>query len=603
MATYKMTKNRWGVEIHDHAGIRRRFSGYADKRSTEGLEKTLRRLVSLRASGESLDPETRRAVERLPVRLRSKLSKCDIIPASSLAASKPIKAHVADFKQAILDKGNTLAHASLYEQRCLSIIDGIQTTHISDMTGAAVFRYLAQRRGDGLSMQSSNHYLRAIKALFTWMVRERRLTESPVAHLRMMNVNGDKRHERRALNVEELRWLLDTAHNGESHSQMSGPERAMLYRVAVETGLRREELRSLTRSSFHLDADPPVVTVTASATKNRTEANQPLRADTVEELRAFLVDKMPTASAFNMPSKDHVCRMFRRDLAAARVAWLETAQDAAERDEMEQSDFLAYVDSAGRYGDFHALRHSFISSLARSGVHPKIAQDLARHSDIRLTMNVYSHSAQGDLADAVAGLPDVSATPEAQRAIATGTDNVVGIGENTGGYITGYGTSKTFKSVHRNSEKANMVKANGARGNALKRSANATIVGENGTTPHRTRTCNLRFRRPTLYPIELVALADRFCIHPTHRRHTYPSSEATTTMIFPCLPGKGYSVKGTATRPTARGSGRIRCADSNPVWRFVPKRSAQRPLPVFAIFRTYPDHLSAWFVFQDLLPI
>ncbi len=28
------------------------------------------------------------------------------------------------------------------------------------------------------------------------------------------------------------------------------------------------------------------------------------------------------------------------------------------------------------------------------------------------------------------------------------------------------------------------------------------------TTPHRTRTCNLRFRRPMLYPIELAALSE-----------------------------------------------------------------------------------------------
>ena len=28
------------------------------------------------------------------------------------------------------------------------------------------------------------------------------------------------------------------------------------------------------------------------------------------------------------------------------------------------------------------------------------------------------------------------------------------------------------------------------------------------STPHRIRTCNLRFRRPMLYPIELVVLID-----------------------------------------------------------------------------------------------
>jgi integrase len=41
---------------------------------------------------------------------------------------------------------------------------------------------------------------------------------------------------------------------------------------------------------------------------------------------------------------------------------------------------IDYKDSDGKYADFHSLRHTFITLLARSGVHPKTAQDLARHS-------------------------------------------------------------------------------------------------------------------------------------------------------------------------------------------------------------------------------
>ncbi|MFH5804676.1 hypothetical protein [Alienimonas sp. DA493] len=39
---------------------------------------------------------------------------------------------------------------------------------------------------------------------------------------------------------------------------------------------------------------------------------------------------------------------------------------------------MAYRDAAGRVLDFHALRHTFVTNLARSGVHPKHAQALAR---------------------------------------------------------------------------------------------------------------------------------------------------------------------------------------------------------------------------------
>jgi len=37
--------------------------------------------------------------------------------------------------------------------------------------------------------------------------------------------------------------------------------------------------------------------------------------------------------------------------------------------------------------DFLALRHTFITNLANSGVHPKVAQDFAQHSDSNLTMS------------------------------------------------------------------------------------------------------------------------------------------------------------------------------------------------------------------------
>ena len=63
-----------------------------------------------------------------------------------------------------------------------------------------------------------------------------------------------------------------------------------------------------------------------------------------------------------------------------------------------QAAGIPYKDSAGRFFGFHALRHQFISSLAAAGVHPKVTQTLARHSDMRLTMNVYTHMGLVDVA-------------------------------------------------------------------------------------------------------------------------------------------------------------------------------------------------------------
>jgi integrase len=97
--------------------------------------------------------------------------------------------------------------------------------------------------------------------------------------------------------------------------------------------------------------------------------------------------------------------MMMVDLERAREAWIKEAEkNKKERKRREESDFLTYQDENGMYADFHANRHTFISNLAKSGVSPKVAQTLARHSDINLTMNVYSHVQMEEQAAAAAAL-------------------------------------------------------------------------------------------------------------------------------------------------------------------------------------------------------
>ena len=59
-------------------------------------------------------------------------------------------------------------------------------------------------------------------------------------------------------------------------------------------------------------------------------------------------------------------------------------------------------DAGGLVMDFHGLRHSFITLMAQSGIHPKVAQSLARHSTITLTMDRYAHVRLFDQAEALA---------------------------------------------------------------------------------------------------------------------------------------------------------------------------------------------------------
>src|SRR3954467_3423684 len=80
------------------------------------------------------------------------------------------------------------------------------------------------------------------------------------------------------------------------------------------------------------------------------------------------------------------------------------------------------VDDQGRHLDFHALRHTFATLLASSGVAPRVAMELMRHSDMRLTAKTYTDSSLLPMADAVEKLPrydnpKMISAPSTQRSV------------------------------------------------------------------------------------------------------------------------------------------------------------------------------------------
>jgi len=69
---------------------------------------------------------------------------------------------------------------------------------------------------------------------------------------------------------------------------------------------------------------------------------------------------------------------------------------------------IPYQDEHGHYADFHSFRHTTGTWLTQSGVHPKVAQDIMRHSDITLTVNTYTHVLMEKKTQAIDALPDLS---------------------------------------------------------------------------------------------------------------------------------------------------------------------------------------------------
>jgi integrase len=389
-ATGKKKKcSHWYITFVDNLQIRRRLPAFVNKPATERAAVKLQELL---ACGGVLSQPLQAWLEKeIPVPMRARLVEWGIIDGQRMSShlGKPLAAHVADFRAALEAKGNKAEYARRQAVTLNSIFSACGFKTWTDLDANRLYTHLAGLRGaEGISQRTFNAHLKAAQHFCRWMIQERRATSSPLAHLRSVT-QTEIRRQRRALDLDEQRRLLTVTAQGPIHHTMTGAERSLVYRLALETGLRAGEIGKLTRAAFNFDAC--TVTLPASDTKNKRVAEIDLKPSTAALLRAHLAGRPPDALAFSENVSDRSAETLRLDLAAAGIP---------------------YRDDAGRTVDFHALRHTFITNLARAGVHPSDAQALARHSTITLTMNYYTHTARRELKRIINEQPDLSAAPE-----------------------------------------------------------------------------------------------------------------------------------------------------------------------------------------------
>ena len=226
----------------------------------------------------------------------------------------------------------------------------------------------------GLSGKTVNDLLASAKTFFDWLESQRMFEENPLKDAKRVDTRGKKQY-RRGLTLDEIDRLLS----------VSPLFRAVVYLTAIYTGLRRKELNELRWGDLHLDVPRPFVCAPASITKNKKEAKLPLRPEVVEALRSIRpVDVAPFQYVFH--GKVPRVRTLQKDLSRAGIAFIES----------------------GRRVDFHAFRVTLATLLIKAGVHPRVIMELMRHSDIRLTMNIYTDASQLELSASLAMLPQIT---------------------------------------------------------------------------------------------------------------------------------------------------------------------------------------------------
>ncbi len=359
----------WWMKYTLPDGTVRREKGYRDKLSTEQEAARREREGQQAAAGLQL--------------------------VDSKHLSAPLTAHVAAFVADLERCGRAPKHYELLDMRLRAIATACGWDTLGKIGPDSMGRYLATLRTAGKAPKTQNEYLAAARGFCNWCVNTRRLAGNPLASVKATE-NVEKTYQRRALSAEEAMRLVAAAGS-----------RRLVYLLAIYSGLRRSEMRQLQWGDLRIgqDAKTPYIALRASTTKARRADRLPLREDLAADLRAAMpADAQPTDHVFaSMPKMD----TFKRDLAKAGIA---------------------HIDSSGRVVDLHSLRYTCGTMLAKAGVAPRVAMEIMRHTDMRLTMNLYTDPSILNTSAAVDSMPRLDGKPEHAQAKAaalkTGTDGI-----------------------------------------------------------------------------------------------------------------------------------------------------------------------------------
>jgi len=183
----KGKSRKWWGRFRDEHGIERRVPLASDRRVAQAmLVKAVKR------------------VERRVAGLEDPFEQ---------SLSEPITSHIDAFEKHQRGKGNTAKHVSEVTEKVRRVARACRWTWLRDIAAGDVQNCLADFRANGLSIQTSNHYLRAVKQFSRWLVRDRRMRDDALMYLSMLNASTDRRHPRRplALNSATRRTSVEPA--------------------------------------------------------------------------------------------------------------------------------------------------------------------------------------------------------------------------------------------------------------------------------------------------------------------------------------------------------------------------------------------------------
>jgi len=392
------------------SGKRRTVVGCTDKAKSEEIQRKLEADVQLEIRG-IIDPAHQRITDQ---------------------SRRPAAEHVEEFLRELTNR-RAQAHSKRYlsqvRARLTAVIDETGILALTDLSSERVSLFIAQLRGRELSGNTINEYIGTLKSFTRWCAQTSRLRIDPLSMLSKQNTSEiEKTRPRRALLADDVGSLLAAARMRPEYelrtirrgknagkqvaklrprtlerAQAKGVERSLAYLLAIWTGLRRSELAALEWRDIRLDTHPAQILLRAVTTKSKRADSIALHPQIAQALRDYRPE--------NAQQEDRVLvtvpgmKVLKADLLMAGIS---------------------FKTDAGRV-DLHSLRTSLGTYLSAHGVPLRLAQAHLRHTDPRLTANIYTDERSLPVAAAIIELPSFPTEPAPARnpLRMTGTDPTV----------------------------------------------------------------------------------------------------------------------------------------------------------------------------------
>ncbi len=234
---------------------------------------------------------------------------------------------------------------------------------INKITPEVIVEYLSRIRDEGLAANSMNRSLAALRGFYKYLLREKILTENPLANIELAKV-WMKLPE--TISKEEMKIILAQPGN-QSNADIRN---AAMLELLYATGIRVSELINLTMNSMNWQVG--FLIVMGKGSKERIVPIGKIAYDCtrryVDEIRPRLMQKKRTDVLFlNRFGKKFTRQGFWKIVAG-------------------------YAKKAGLQKKVypHTFRHSFASHLLEGGADLRTVQVMLGHSDISTTQ-IYTH--------------------------------------------------------------------------------------------------------------------------------------------------------------------------------------------------------------------